>query len=58
MWLFSNSKGKFNIGDKVRVKYRDQEGRIIDKNGNLYMVELEDGSYTDSYTEDQLENCW
>ena len=58
MWLFDNSEGKFNIGDKVRVKYRGQEGRIIDKNGDLYMVELEDGSYTDSYTEDQLEKCW
>ena len=58
MGLFNLNKEEFSIGDKVRVKYRGQEGRIIDKNGDLYMVELEDGSYTDSYTEDQLENCW
>ena len=49
--------GELNIGDKVRVKYRNQEGYIIDKNGNLYMVSLNDGGYIDSYTANQLEKC-
>lgn len=57
MGFFDNSD-EFNIGDKVRVKYRDQEGYIVDKNGNLYMVSLNDGGYVDSYTSDQLEKSW
>lgn len=54
----NNSSNKFQIGDKVRVKYREQEGYIIDKNGSLYMVSLKDGAYVDSYSADQLEKCW
>ncbi len=57
MGLFTSSNNGFSIGDKVRVKYRGQEGYIIDKNGNLYMVSLNDGQYVDSYTADQLEKC-
>ena len=47
---FFDSNDEFNIGDKVRVKYRGQEGYIVDKNGSLYMVSLNDGGYVDSYT--------
>lgn len=54
----SNNDDKYKVGDKVRVKYRGQEGYIIDKNDNLYMVSLDDGRYVDSYTADQLEKCW
>lgn len=57
MGLFSLNK-EFKIGDRVRVKYRGQEGYIIDKNGDLYMVSLKDGNYVDSYTAEQLEKCW
>ena len=57
MGLFDNNKA-FNIGDKVIVKYRGQEGYIIDKNDSLYMVSINDGSYVDSYTAEQLEKCW
>ena len=52
MGFFDNNT-ELNIGDKVRVKYRNQEGYIIDKNGNLYMVSLNDGGYIDSYTANQ-----
>lgn len=58
MGLFSSSDNEFNIGDKVRVEYRDQEGRIIDKNGDYYMVSMNDGENVDSYTADELEKCW
>ena len=54
----SNNDSEYKVGDKVRVKYRGQEGYIIDKNDNLYMVSLDDGRYVDSYTTDQLEKCW
>ena len=57
MGLFSNNNDEFNVGDKVRVKYRGQEGYIIDKNDSLYMVSLDDGRYVDSYAADQLEKC-
>lgn len=59
MGLFSNDEGdSFRIGDKVRVKYRGQEGRIIDKNGSLYMVSINNGQYVDSYEANDLEKCW
>lgn len=48
----------FRVGDHVRVKYRGQEGTIIDINGDLYMVSLNDGGYVDSYYESQLEKAW
>ncbi|MBO4389773.1 MAG: KOW motif-containing protein [Lachnospiraceae bacterium] len=50
-----SKKRKFRVGDHVRVKYRGQEGYIIDINGPLYMVSLKDGAFVDSYTESQLE---
>ncbi len=49
---------RYRIGDKVRVKYRGQEGTIIDINGDLYMVSLSDGRQVDSYYENQLERAW
>lgn len=49
---------KFRVGDHVRVRYRGQEGTIIDINGDLYMVSLNDGGYVDSYSESQLEKAW
>lgn len=48
---------KFKTGDKVRVKYRGQEGYIISVDGSLYMVSMNDGALVDYYTEDQLEKC-
>ena len=53
----SNSENDFQIGDKVRVKYRNQEGYIIDKNGSLYMVSINSGQIVDSYEADDLEKC-
>ena len=50
-----NTENKFKVGDKVRVKYREQEGYIIDITGNLYMVSMNDGELIDSYTADQIE---
>ena len=49
---------KFRVGDHVRVRYRGQEGTVIDINGDLYMVSLNDGGYVDSYTESQLDRAW
>lgn len=48
----------FKIGDKVRVKYRDQEGYIIDKSGSLYMVSINEGKIVESYEEKDLEKCY
>ena len=49
---------RYRIGDRVRVKYRGQEGTVIDINGDLYMVSLSDGRHVDSYYENQLERAW
>lgn len=59
MGLFSSSSNdNFKIGDRVRVKYRGQEGYIIDKNGSLYMVSINNGKIVDSYEASDLEKCW
>lgn len=56
--LFSNTSSELKIGDRVRVKYRGKEGYIIDKNGNLYMVSINNGQIVDSYEANDLEKCW
>lgn len=56
--LFGNSNREFKIGDRVRVKYRGQEGYIIDKNENLYTVSINNGQIVDSYETSDLEICW
>ena len=53
-----SSSEKFQIGDKVRVKYRGQEGYIIDRNGSLYTVSINNGQIVDSYSASDLEKCW
>lgn len=55
--LENDSNKKFKVGDKVRVKYREQEGYIISVDGNLYMVSMENGELVDSYYEEDLEKC-
>lgn len=54
----SGANNNFQIGDKVRVKYRGQEGYIIDKNGIFYMVSINNGQVVDSYEANDLEKCW
>ena len=54
----NKENGKFRVGDHVRVKYRGQEGTIVDINENLYVVSLNDGGYVDSYSENQIEKAW
>ena len=59
MGLFGSfGNDNFKIGDKVRVKYRGQEGYIIDKNGSLYTVSINNGQIVDSYEASDLEKCW
>lgn len=58
IFSFSNNSDKFKIGDRVRVKYIGQEGYIIDKNGDLYMVSINNGQVVDSYSANDLEKCW
>lgn len=48
----------FRIGDHIRVRYRGQEGTIIDINNGMYMVSLSDGKFIDSYPESALEKAW
>lgn len=48
-------ENEFEIGDLVWVKYIGTEGRIIDKNGSLYMVSMRDGEKVDSFSAEQLE---
>ena len=52
------SERKFRVGDRVLVKYRGQEGIVIDINQTTYMVSINDGGYVDSYSEDQLQKVW
>ena len=54
----SDKKPKFRVGERVRVKYRGQEGWVVDVNGPLVMVSLDDGRHVDSYYESDLERSW
>lgn len=49
---------RFRVGDHVRVRWRGQEGTIIDVNGGLYMVSMNDGRTVDSFPESDLERVW
>jgi len=53
----SKTRSRFHVGDHVRVRYRGQEGTIIDINGGLYMVSLKNGNNVDSFEEDDLEKA-
>ena len=46
---------RFRVGDHVRVRWRGQEGTLIDINGGLYMVSLNDGRTVDTFSESDLE---
>ena len=54
----TKSSSGFRVIDHVRVKYCGQEGTIIDINGNLIMVSLDEGKHVDSYDASQLEKAW
>ncbi len=59
--MFSNEQKdnrRFKIGDHVRIRFKGEEGTIIDINGQYYMVSTHNGRHVDSYTEDQLERAW
>ncbi len=49
---------RFRVGEHVRVRWRGQEGTIIDINGGLYMVSLDDGRTVDSFPKSDLEKAW
>lgn len=49
---------RFRVGEHVRVRWRGQEGTIIDINSGLYMVSLDDGRTVDSFPESDLEKAW
>ena len=53
-----NKGPRFRVGDHVRVRWRGQEGTIIDINGGLYMVSLDNGRTIDSFPESALEKTW
>ena len=55
MGFFDEDDRKFNVGDRVKVKYREQEGYITDINGDLYTVSLDEGMFIESYYEDELD---
>ena len=52
--LFSSTNAELKIGDRVRVKYRGQEGYIVD----LYTVSINNEQIVDSYEARDLEICW
>ena len=56
--LFRKNTGrKFKVGDRVRVIYRGEEGRVIDYNGDYPLVRLSSGR-AETYKEEDLERAW
>lgn len=58
LFFGGSTHSAFNVGDRVRIKYRGQEGYVISVDGDMYMVSIHDGEFVDSYYADQLEKCW
>ena len=52
----SENRRPFKIGDLVRVRYRDQEGWIVDQNGDYFMVSLSGSRHVESYKGSELEH--
>lgn len=48
---------KFSVGDHVRIKWREQEGTVIDVNGKYYTVSLNSGS-TETCKESDLKRTF
>ena len=57
--LFNEADDKeFNIGDKVRVKYRGQEGYVIGYDGTYYQVSINNGQIVERYKAFDLEEAY
>ena len=59
MGFFEESDSQeFDIGDKVRVKYRGQEGYIIGFDGVYYQVSINNGQIVERYKKSDLEPAY
>lgn len=57
--LFNEADDKeFDIGDKVRVKYRGQEGYVIGYDGTYYQVSINNGQIVERYKASDLEEAY
>ena len=60
MGLFNTegSKNELNIGNRVRIKANNREGFITGKEGNYYLVLVNDDTIIEKYEMSELEKCW
>ncbi len=49
---------ELNIGDRVRIKTKEIEGIITGKNGQDYLVLLNNNIMIEKYTSEELEKIW
>ena len=60
MGLYRTDKkeDELNIGDRVRLKVKNIEGFITGKNGQDYLVLLNNSAIIEKYTLEELEKIW
>lgn len=49
---------ELNIGDRVRLKVKNIEGFITGKDGQYYLVLLNDSAMIEKFTLEELEKIW
>lgn len=51
-------ENELNIGDRVRIRINEIEGIITGKDGNNYLVLLNNNAMIEKYTIEELEKIW
>lgn len=60
MGLFKNDEveNELRVGDRIRLKGTDREGFITGKEGDTYLVLMNDEIMINKYGEEELEKIW
>lgn len=58
LYKTDEKNNELNVGDRVRIKIAEIEGIITGKDGENYLVLLNDNAIIEKYTLEELEKIW
>lgn len=58
LYKTDEKNNELNIGDRVRIKTDEIEGIITGKDGQVYLVLLNNSAMIEKYTLEDLEKIW
>ena len=58
LYKTDEKNNELNIGDRVRIKTTEIEGIITGKDGQVYLVLLNNNAMIEKYTLEELEKIW